>query len=145
MYWPAFEFDYHLDLRRLLPHMMAVEFFREAAASRVVPPPWREQPASDGLPPTQLQPSGTMSQEEIHARKVQMMIRNTSKAQDWVRGRFSRGCAPLALDDILTMHRVVAEEAGVAYPNPGVLRNSGAIVTVGRKEVGGIHDGAPDA
>lgn len=145
MYWPAFEFDYRLDLRQLLPHMIAIESLREAAASRVVPPPWREQPPSQNRSPSSPHLSaGALNQEEIHARKVQMMVSNTSKAQDWVRKRFSVGCTPLALDDILAMHRLIAEEAGIAYATAGVLRNSGTIVTVGRKEVGGIHSGAPE-
>lgn len=146
MYWPAFEFDYRLDLRQLLPHMIAIESLQEAAASRVVPPPWREQPSSQGGPSSSPHLSSiALSQEEIHARKVQMMVSNADRAQDWVRTRFSTGCTPLSLDDILTMHRMVGGEAGIAYETAGVLRNSGSIVTVGRKEVGGIHSGAPEA
>ena len=143
MYWPAFEFSFRLDIRRLLPHIAAIEASQEAALSRVIPPQWREAPAAEGSPPLdglaeQLTP------EQIGARKEQLHRRNASGAQAWVRQRFVPGSAALSLDDILQMHRLSAEESGLRFGEPGILRHSGMAITVGRAEVGGIHFGAPE-
>jgi Fic family protein len=123
MYWPAFEFDYRLDLHRLAPHIVALEAYKRAATTRVLPPQWREAPASVDLSPT----------NHVHAG-------NVARARDWVTERFAWGSAPLSLDDLLDMHRIVAD------PNnpesmPGTLR--ALAVQVGRREVGGFHLGAP--
>ncbi len=123
MYWPAFEFDYRLDLHRLAPHIVALEAYKRAATTRVLPPQWREPPASVDLSPT----------NHVHAG-------NVARARAWVTERFAWGSAPLSLDDLLDMHRIVAD------PNnpesiPGTFR--ALAVQVGRREVGGIHLGAP--
>ena len=123
MYWPAFEFRYRLDSRKLLPHITAVEAYKQAATTRVLPPQWREQPEG---PATERSDT-----------------KNPAKTQKWVNQKFLPGSAPLSLDDILTMHRMVAEETKVEYKGSGALRNDP--VQVGKADVGGIHVGAPAA
>ncbi|HLW54219.1 MAG TPA: Fic family protein, partial [Candidatus Angelobacter sp.] len=64
------------------------------------------------------------------------------RAHAWVRQRFVPGSARMSLDDILTMHRMVAEESGIRYANVGVLRKDGQRVLVGEDGIG-YHAGAP--
>jgi Fic family protein len=143
LYWPAFEFTYTLDIARLLPHLAAIEVSKAASSSSVLPPPWREQ---SGAKTNEIALSDSSRQaervEQIQLRKQELLKNNASRAHSWVRQRFAPGSAPLSLEDILTMHRMVAEEAGIRYNNIGVLRQDGQKVVVG--EVGiGTHVGAP--
>jgi hypothetical protein len=123
MYWPAFEFNYRLDLARLVPHIAAVESYRQAAVTRVLPPQWREQPAG---------PDSNSPQD--------LKAANLAKARAWVNERFAPASAPLSLDDLLTMHRIAADPTNPEC-TPGTLRT--LAVQVGRREVGGLHLGAP--
>jgi hypothetical protein len=143
LYWPEFDFDFRLDIQRLLPHVAAIEAYHEAASNRVRPPQWREQSAREDLEiPHSDAADGQRPQEApIAIRKQELLIRNVSLTQAWVRARFIPGSAPVSLDDILNLHRMVAEESGVHYKSEGVLRSVG--VQVGRREVGGLHAGAP--
>jgi Fic family protein len=127
MDWLKFEFDYRLDLQRVTPHILAVEAHRQAALTRVLPPQWREPAAEQGL-------------AEPADEKLQSRIRNAAKARAWVSERFGPGTPPLALADLMTMHRMVADGATGEYV-PGALRS--LPVQVGRREVGGLHMGAP--
>jgi Fic family protein len=142
LYWPEFKFEFRLDTQRLLPHIAAIEAYKEAALNRVLPPYWREKPASDiGQSSAPDLPHGqTPKTAPIAIRKQELLIRNAGAAQNWVRQRFAPGSDPLSLEDILTMHRMVAEESGVRC-NQGALRTLG--VQVGRREAGGLHAGAP--
>jgi Fic family protein len=72
--------------------------------------------------------------------KLQSRIRNAANARAWVNERFGPGTPPLALADLMTMHRMVADGATGEYA-PGALRS--LPVQVGRREVGGLHMGAP--
>jgi Fic family protein len=126
MDWIQFEFDYRLDLKRLTPHLLAIEAHKQAALTRVLPPQWRAfvaEPTSTGL-----------SADEL------TRIRNAADARAWVSKRFVPGTPPLAIQDLLTMHRMVADSATGEYA-PGELRS--LPVQVGRREVGGLHMGAP--
>jgi hypothetical protein len=123
MYWPAFEFNYRLDLARLVPHIAAVESYRQAAVTRVLPPQWREQPAG---------PDSNSPQD--------LKAANLAKARAWVNERFAPASAPLSLGDLLTMHRIAADPNNPEC-TPGALRT--LPVQVGRREVGGLHFGAP--
>lgn len=123
MYWPAFEFNYRLDLPRLLPHIAAIESYQQAATTRVLPPQWREQPAELN--------SDAAGDERTG---------NAARARAWVKQRFVPGSAPLSLDDLLAMHRIVADPTNPEC-TPGAFRTLS--VQVGRREVGGIHMGAP--
>lgn len=67
-------------------------------------------------------------------------MRNTANARAWVNERFIQGTPPIALADLMAMHRMVADGATGEYA-PGALRM--LPVQVGRREVGGLHMGAP--
>ena len=127
MDWLKFEFDYRLDMQRLTPHILAVEAHRQAALTRVLPPQWRE-------------PSPEKALAELTNEKLESRIRNAANARAWVNERFGPKTPPLALADLMTMHRMVADGATGEYA-PGALRS--LPVQVGRREVGGLHMGAP--
>jgi Fic family protein len=140
LYWPEFEFIFRLDVPALLPHVAAIEAYQEAASSRVLPPPWQEQPASHVGQGFQ---SGLLTEQpsalnQVEIRKQQLLMSNSGQAWAWVKQRFVPGSPPLSLNDILTMHRMASEEAGAGG---GAFRTSG--VQVGRREAEGIHLGAP--
>jgi Fic family protein len=79
---------------------------------------------------------------EIRLRKEELVQNNSSHAHSWVRERFGPGSPALCLDDILTMHRLIAEDAGIRYDNVGVFRKDGQRVIVGETGIG-VHAGAP--
>lgn len=144
IYWPAFDFDYTLEVSRLLPHIAAIEAFRTAASLRIRPPQWRELVAlgaEPDLPPETDQKALTA---QIKARKDRARVTNAGKDQAWVKERFTPGSDPISLLDILHMHRLVAEETGVRYDSAGKLRTDGFRVIVGSRETG-FHVGAPAA
>lgn len=140
LYWPEFKFDFQLDLVRLVPHVMAIEAHQEAAGNRILPPYWRERSA-DEAPALSLPPEKAGAMDPLDIRKQELMLRNADPIMAWARNRFVPGSPPLSLDDITAMHRMVADEAGIHHNNAGVLRTMG--VRVGRREVGGMHSGAP--
>jgi Fic family protein len=127
MDWLQFEFDYRLELPRLTPHVLAVEAHKQAALMRVLPPQWRESLFQQDLP-------------EPADEKLQTHIRNAARARAWVNERFQPATPPLTLADLLIMHRMVADVTTGDYA-PGALRS--LPVQVGRREVGGLHMGAP--
>jgi Fic family protein len=143
LYWPAFEFTYTLDMAQLLPYLAAVECNKAASSSCVLPPPWRERACSGE---SEVPLSDASAQEarirQIYLRKQELLNNNASRAHTWVRQRFIPGSAPMSLDDILAMHRMVAKEAGIRYDNVGVLRQDGQKVVVGGSGIG-YHVGAP--
>ena len=110
-------------MTQLLPHLTAIERSRAAFTSRVLPPSWRTQAPSDEreAPLSDLSEQAARI-EQIQKRKQGLLRNNTSQAHSWVRQRFAPGTGPISLDDILTMHRVVAEESGIRYDTVGVLR-----------------------
>jgi len=143
VYWPAFEFTYTLDMTRLLPYLAAIESSKTASSTSVLPPLWREQPASGQVDAPLSDPSAQAARvKEIQMRKQELLNTNASRAHAWVRQRFVPGSARMSLDDILTMHRMVAEESGIRYANVGVLRKDGQRVLVGEDGIG-YHAGAP--
>jgi Fic family protein len=127
MDWVQFEFDYRLDLKRLTPHLLAVEAHKQAALTRVLPPQWRESALEQDL-------------AESTDKELQLHLRNSANARAWVNERFAAGTPPLTLADLMTMHRMVTDGATGHYV-PGTLRR--LAVQVGRQEVGGLHMGAP--
>ena len=42
--WVAFDFSYALDLRSLIPYILALEEYNAAALTPVLPPHWLEVP-----------------------------------------------------------------------------------------------------
>ena len=127
MDWLQFEFDYRLDLPRLTPHLLAVEAHKPEALTRVLPPQWRESSLMQNV-------------EELPDEQTQQDLQRSARARSWVNKRFAAGAPPLALTDLLTMHKMVTDGATGEYV-PGVLRS--LPVQVGRREVGGLHMGAP--
>jgi len=127
MDWIQFEFDYRLDPKRLTPHLLAVEAHKQAALTRVLPPQWRESALEQSL-------------AESTDKKLQLRLRNSANARAWVNERFATGTPPLTLADLMTMHRMVTDGDTGDYV-PGTLRSQA--VQVGRREVGGLHMGAP--
>jgi Fic family protein len=143
LYWPAFEFTYTLDVRQLLPHIASTEASKAASSTNLLPPPWREQPGSGALEASLSDPSKqTVRVQQIQMRKQELLNSNASRAHAWVRQRFVPGSAPMSLDDILAMHRMIAEESGIRYANAGFLRTEGQRVVVGEAGIG-YHAGAP--
>lgn len=143
LYWPEFEFEFRLDVQQLLPHIAAIEAYKEAAANAVLPPQWREQSRCDDTNdlPMNGEAELPLSQSSIALRKRELLLRNVSPTLAWVRSRFAPGSAAISLADILHMHRLVADESGV-YTNEGsTLRRTG--VEVGWQGSGGLHVGAP--
>ena len=143
IYWPAFEFTYALDMTQLLPYLAAIESSKAASSTSILPPPWREQPASGQMEVPLSDPSAQGARlKEIQTRKQELLNTNASRVHAWVRQRFVPGSTPMSLDDILTMHRMVAEESGIRYANVGILRQDGQRVLVGDDGIG-YHAGAP--
>jgi Fic/DOC family len=158
--WGSFHFAYSLDLRRLIPHILAIEEYKAAVLSPVLPPHWLEVPGALERPVEEITVLGDKPAFDAEAapspdlsiaqqpqenrstagRKV-WLIRNTSVARAWIRQRFGPGSAPLSLADILTIHRMVGTQAGGKGESVGALRT--LPVEVGREEVGGVHAGAP--
>lgn len=143
LYWPAFEFDFRLDMARLLPHMAAIESGRAAASLRMLPPQWRAQSATDiETNMRQAAAEQGLQLDEIQFRKQVFLRSNASRAQAWVKQRFAPGSPPMCLDDVQKMHLMVSEEAGVNYRTPGVMRQEGQAVITGTASIG-LHVGAP--
>jgi fido (protein-threonine AMPylation protein) len=142
LYWPAFEFHYELQMRRLLPHIAVIEASQAAFRAGILPPQWRPQAShADARAQNDACPEA-YSLEEIRQRKQQLMANNASRAQGWVRARFAPCSSAMSLNDIVTMHRLVAQESGIRYTGSGQLRKEGLQVVVGDDEIG-YHKGAP--
>jgi hypothetical protein len=152
--WASFEFSYTLDMRRLIPHIVAIEAYKAAALTPVLPPGWldtAEDPEREGAADHAAVREGVASRAPdapVAAQPPQEAsttglrpVRDTSVAGAWVKQRFAPGSAPLSLSDILSIHRMVAEQSGLEAGSAGALRTSR--VGVGRSLVGGIHLGAP--
>jgi hypothetical protein len=131
--WPSFEWRYALDLRRLVPHIMAIEEYKAALLRPALPPHWLEvPPALEAAALAAEHAKGAGSAKPLHDTRV---------AQVWVRQRFAPGSPPISLADIFAIHWMVAEAAGAKGKGAGVLRTLPC--EVGREEVGGVHHGAP--
>jgi hypothetical protein len=160
--WVSFDLSYSLDIKRLVPHILAIEEYKAALLSPVLPPRWLEAP--DGLRPergidetTALENKSSSRAEVIRPpdfsvaqqpRQIQAAtpqepppVRDPSAARAWIKQRFVPGGAPLSLADILAIHQMVAEQSGLKVGSAGALRTTP--VEVGREEVGGFHLGAP--
>jgi Fic family protein len=160
MQWDTFSFDYNLDVKGLIRHIVHIEAYKEAALNLVLPPEWREQldklnrvravygtTALEGNPLSEAEVShqlDILEQQEpktsAKATKEQLQIRNSATAQSWVRLRFSPTNSPLSLEDILHMHRLVTGDSDTEHNEPGSFRTFS--VVVGSPEMGGVHRGA---
>ncbi len=155
--WTAFDFGYALDLRSLVPHILAIEEYKAAALNPVLPPHWLEAPedpiaaAEGGGRAIQNMPAwgvyavpsanDRLSGNGASTEDAKIPFRRSTKARQWITQRFAPGSAALSLPDILTLHGMIAEEHGVTGPTAGKLRTDS--IRVGRAEVGGVHQGAP--
>jgi Fic family protein len=143
LYWPAFEFAYTLDASQLLPYIAAIEGSKAASSTCILPPPWREQPSAAASPAPLTDPAAQDARvKEIQERKHELLLSNASRPHAWVKQRFAPGSAPMSLNDILSMHLMVAEESGIRYHGAGALRKEGQKVVVGEEGIG-YHVGAP--
>jgi Fic family protein len=164
MDWTSFSFEYRLHTGGLLPDLISIEAYKEAALNLVLPPDWRKQldklnrvravygtTALEGNPLSEAEVSqqiDIMEQPEQQSlqmvnrlTKEQLQIRNAGIAQKWVKERFHPDCAPLSLTDILEMHRMITEHSDEANNVPGRFRTFP--VVVGSPEMGGVHKGTP--
>jgi Fic family protein len=143
-------------------HIVSIEAYKEAALNLVLPPDWREQldklnrvravygtTALEGNPLSEAEVSHQLDllenpedKKKARTSKEQLQIINSGKAQAWTRMRFTPDNAPLSLDDILHMHRLVTDDSDTDHNVPGKLRTSFE-VTVGSPDMGGVHLGAP--
>lgn len=158
-FWEAFGFDYVLTEQELFSDLIAIEGHKQAALNLMLPPEWRTQldrlnrvravhgtTAIEGNAFTEAEVDLQLfdqSQEPEPRRpsRDRLQVRNAERAQDWVSQRFAPGSAPVTLEDLLTMHRLITEESDEGQNIPGRLRNY--MVTVGSPEMGGVHYGAP--
>lgn len=155
MDWERFEFVYRLEVedRGLL---VTIDAYLEAAFNLMLPPEWRDQlgrlnrvravhgtTALEGNPLSEEQVASALddSDSERGRTREQAEIRNAGVAQDWVRSRFGSGKAPLQLEDILHVHRLMTRHSDEAHNVPGKFRRNR--VVVGTAELGGVHRGAP--
>jgi cell filamentation protein, protein adenylyltransferase len=161
MDWKDFSFDYELDVKQLIRHIIHIEAYKEAALNLVLPPEWRDQldklnrvravygtTALEGNPLSEAEVSHQLDllfespeKKDGKATKEQLQIRNAGAAQAWVRMRFAPEHAPLALTDILHMHKMITDESDTTNNIPGALRTHS--VVVGSPDMGGVHRGAP--
>ena len=162
MDWGKFSFEYQLDQQGLFQNLVSIEAYREASLNLVLSPEWQHQldklnrvravhgtTAIEGNPLSEAEVSQQMEylEQQTHnhdrktASKEQLQIRNAGEAQAWVRQRFLPNSPPIGLRDILTMHKMTTRDSDTDGNIPGKFRNFP--VTVGTKDLGGIHRGAP--
>jgi Fic family protein len=162
MDWSAFDFEFQLEAGGIISDVILIEAYREAAQNLVLPPDWRAQlarlnriraihgttalegnPLSEAEVSQQMdlidQPAANPALEK--ATKEQIQIRNAGLAQSWVRERFRPDTAPITVEDILGMHRMITENSDMVNNVPGKFRTFS--VVVGSSEMGGVHRGAP--
>ena len=161
-FWEEFRFDYSLELHNLFRDLISIEGYRQGAINLVLPPEWRNQldklnrvravfgtTALEGNPLSEAEVSRQIelidqegdSVPGAMVTKEQLQIRNSAKAQAWIKKRFEPGSASVTLEDILTMHRMVTQQSDEDHNIPGQLRTFS--VQVGSSDTGGIHVGAP--
>ena len=162
MDWEKFSFEYHLDQQGLFQDLISIEAYREASLNLVLSPEWQRQldrlnrvravhgtTAIEGNPLSEAEVSQqmeyleqqTQNDDRKTASKEQLQIRNAGEAQAWIRQRFLSNNPPIGLRDILTLHEKITRDSDTINNIPGQLRNFP--VTVGTKDLGGIHRGAP--
>lgn len=142
-YWLDFEFGFTVDAPTLLPYIAAIDACNPANSS-TVPPQWREksvEEAEAALRQTMPRHKDPI-ENELRIRKLALVLANGGQAHKWVRQRFAEGNAPMCLEDILHIHRLVMEDAGIRSDTAGGLRKRGRQVITGSEEIG-FHRGAP--
>lgn len=161
-FWKRFTFDYELVVEDLFGYLVAIEAYKQAALNLVLPPDWRNQldklnrvravhgtTALEGNPLSEAEVARQIdivekqgnSNDLTKVTKEQLQIRNSAKAQTWVKQRFYPGSPPITLDDILGMHEMITGHSDEVNNVPGRLRTFS--VQVGSPDMGGVHIGAP--
>ena len=161
-FWEEFRFEYHLDGSAFQALLITIEAHRLAANNLVLAPGWRAQldrlnraravfgtTAIEGNPLSEPEVSRQIELADqepgggppARLSQEQMQIRNASRAQDWVKSRFTPGAAPIGMVDLLSMHRMITEGSDENHNVPGAFRSQP--VRVGTEELGGVHIGAP--
>jgi Fic family protein len=161
MDWGLFAYDHQLNVEdHIIPTIIRIEAYKEAALNLVLPPDWLEQlnklnrvravygtTALEGNPLSEAEVSRQMEALEApppdasRTTKEQLQIRNAGLAQAWVKERFYPGSPPICLADILGIHKMATVESDTRDNIPGQFRTFS--VTVGSEELGGVHKGAP--
>ena len=161
-FWDQFRFDYRLDHTSLLDPLIKIEAHRLAADKLVLAQEWKAQldrlnrvkavygtTAIEGNPLSEPEVSHQIELADQESAgdppatlsKEQLQIRNASRAQDWVKKRFSPVAPPVGMEDILSMHRMITERSDENHNVPGAFRSQS--VQVGTPDLGGVHIGAP--
>lgn len=161
MDWDAFTFEYRLDTAGFFSDVISVEAHKQSAQNLVLPPDWRIQldklnrvravhgtTALEGNPLSEAEVSRQIEIAEqpadaarLRATREQQQIRNAGRAQEWTRNRFGPDRAPLRVEDILQMHKMITESSDENNNIPGRFRDFP--VVVGSPDLGGVHRGAP--
>jgi Fic family protein len=161
-FWEDFKFDYSLDQPDIYADLISIEGYKQATLNLVLPTEWRNQldrlnrvraiygtTALEGNPLSEVEVARQIeitdqngdTKEETTITREQLQIRNSIRAQAWITQRFYPGSSSVALDDILTMHKMVTERSDETHNIPGQLRTFS--VQVGSDDMGGVHIGAP--
>ena len=161
-FWERFTFEYELAIEDLFGYLVAIEAYKQAALNLVLPPDWRAQldklnrvravhgtTALEGNPLSEAEVARQIdivekqskSPELTKVTKEQLQIRNSAKAQTWVKQRFYPGSPPITLADILGIHSMITEHSDEVNNVPGRLRTFS--VQVGSPDMGGVYIGAP--
>ena len=160
-FWEEFSFGYRLDGNGLAGPLIVIEAHRQAADNLILAPEWRAQldrlnrvravhgtTALEGNPLSEAEVSYQIDLADregdapsARLSKEQRQIRNASRAQIWVKERFTPGSPPVGMSDILSMHRMITETSDENHNVPGALRSQS--VQVGSPDLGGVHVGAP--
>ena len=161
MDWDNFTFEYKLNTDGILSDIVSIEAHKQSAQNLILPPDWRNQldqlnrvravhgtTALEGNPLSEAEVSRQIEIAEqpaedsgLRATKEQQQIRNAGLAQEWVRTRFVPDRAPLNVEDIFRMHKMLTESSDEIHNTPGKFRNFS--VVVGSPDLGGVHRGAP--
>ena len=156
-----FSFGYRLDGNGLAGPLIVIEAHRQAADNLILAPEWRAQldrlnrvravhgtTALEGNPLSEAEVSYQIDLADregdapsARLSKEQRQIRNASRAQIWVKERFTPGSPPVGMGGILSMHRMITETSDENHNVPGALRSQS--VQVGSPDLGGVHVGAP--
>ena len=160
MDWQRFTFEHRLRLDGLIPDLIRIEAFRQAALNLVLPPDWKSQldrlnrvravhgttalegnPLSEDEVSRQMDLLASSSTPLPSPSREQRQVRNAGQAQDWVRQRFTPASPPLRRSDILHLHALITAGSDETDNAPGHLRTHP--VVVGIESLGGVHQGAP--
>ena len=160
-FWEEFRFEYRLDNSSLMVPTITIEAHRQAADKLILAPEWRDEldrlnrvravygtTAIEGNPLSEPEVSHQIDLADregdapsARLSKEQRQIRNASRGQAWVKGRFTPGSSAVGMNDILIMHKMITDGSDERDNVPGELRSHS--VQAGSTDLGGIHVGAP--